>query len=399
MKKILIASHCMELGGAERSLLGILNAMDYHKYEVDLFLYRHTGELLKYIPKEVNLLPEDKQMSMLAIPFQNVIKKGQFSMALGRYRGKKKALQFNKENVNGKESMVMLDYSHKYTVPYVKKRIHKTYDLAISFLTPHYYVAEKIDAKVKLAWIHTDYSNYLLDIRSELQMWGKYDYIASISPKCTEGFLKVFPELKDKIVEISNINAENLIRRQAKDESAGDMNVESAEKCLCSIGRFAQAKNFDHVPRIAKKMLEKGMEFKWFLIGYGGEEALIRKQIKEQGMEDTVIILGKKDNPYPYIEKCDFYIQPSRYEGKAVTVLEAQMLGKPVIITAYPSAESQLEDGIDGVIVPMDDEGCAEGIVKVMGNLELCEKLIKNCKSRDYSNCKEVEKLYDLIRE
>ena len=72
------------------------------------------------------------------------------------------------------------------------------------------------------------------------------------------------------------------------------MNVESAEKCLCSIGRFAQAKNFDHVPRIAKKMLEKGMEFKWFLIGYGGEEALTRKQIKEQGMEDTVIILGEK---------------------------------------------------------------------------------------------------------
>lgn len=115
----------MELGGAERSLLGILNAMDYQKYEVDLFLYRHTGELLKYIPKEVNLLPEDKQMSMLAIPFQNVIKKGQFSMALGRYRGKKKALQFNKENVNGKESMVMLDYSHKYTVPYVKKEFIK----------------------------------------------------------------------------------------------------------------------------------------------------------------------------------------------------------------------------------------------------------------------------------
>ena len=41
------------------------------------------------------------------------------------------------------------------------------------------------------------------------------------------------------------------------------------------------------------------------------------------------------------------------------------MLGKPVIITAYPSSESQLEDGIDGVIVPMDDEGCAEGIVKL----------------------------------
>ena len=193
MKKIFIASHCMELGGAERSLLGILNSIDYKNYEVDLFLYRHTGELLKYIPEEVNLLPEDKQMSMLAIPFSNVIKKGQFSMAWGRYKGKRKALEFDKENGNGQESMVMLEYSHKYTIPCVKRTINKTYDLAISFLTPHYYVAEKIDAKVKLAWIHTDYSNYLLDVKSELQMWSRYYYIASISPNCTEGFLKVFP--------------------------------------------------------------------------------------------------------------------------------------------------------------------------------------------------------------
>ena len=156
----------MELGGAERSLLGILNSIDYKKYEVDLMLYRHTGELLKYIPEEVNLLPEDKQMSMLAIPFTNVIKKGQFMMAYGRYKGKKKAIEYEKNNANGKESMVMLDYSHKYTVPYVKKTIDKMYDLAISFLTPHYYVAEKINAKIKLAWIHTDYSNYFLDVKS-----------------------------------------------------------------------------------------------------------------------------------------------------------------------------------------------------------------------------------------
>ena len=248
MKKIFIASHCMELGGAERSLLGILNSIDYKNYEVDLFLYRHTGELLKYIPEEVNLLPEDKQMSMLAIPFSNVIKKGQFSMAWGRYKGKRKALEFDKENVNGQESMVMLEYSHKYTIPCVKRTINKTYDLAISFLTPHYYVAEKIDAKVKLAWIHTDYSNYLLDVKSELQMWSRYDYIASISPKCTEGFLKVFPELKDKIIEISNINAEHLIRMQSKEKITDDMQVKSGEICLCSIGRFAYAKNFDHIP-------------------------------------------------------------------------------------------------------------------------------------------------------
>ena len=90
-------------------------------------------------------------------------------------------------------------------------------------------------------------------------------------------------------------------------------------------------------------------------------------------------------------------MQPSRYEGKAVTVLEAQMLGKPVIITAFPSSDSQLENGVDGIIVPMDDKGCAEGIVNVINNKELREKIAKNCCMRDYSNAKEVEKLYRLM--
>lgn len=387
----------MELGGAERSLLGILNSIDYKKYEVDLFLYRHTGELLKYIPKEVNLLPEDKQMSMLAVPFANVIKKGQFSIAWGRYQGKKKAIKYEQENSNGKESIVMLEYSHKYTVPHVKKNIKTKYDLAISFLTPHYYVAEKIDAKVKLAWIHTDYSNYLLDIKSELEMWGKYDAIASISEKCTEGFLKVFPKLKNKIVEISNVNAEQLIKKQSEEGNAEDMRTESDEVSLCSIGRFAHAKNFDHIPAIAKEIEKQGIKFKWFIIGYGGDEKLIREKIAEFGMENKVIILGKKLNPYPYIKKCDIYIQPSRYEGKAVTVLEAQMLKKPVIITAFPSSDSQLDNGIDGIIVPMDDCGCAKGIVNVIRDKELRKQLIDNCARRDYSNKTEVKKIYKLM--
>ena len=388
--------HCMELGGAERSLLGLLYSIDYKKYQVDLLLYRHTGELLKYVPKEVNILEQDNKMSMLGIPMVDVIKKGQISIALGRILGIQKAKKFIEKNSNDKEDMVMLEYSHKYTVKYVKKR-EKKYDFAISFLTPHYYVAEKIDAKVKLAWIHTDYSNYLLDVNSELKMWSKYDYIASISSKCTEGFLKIFPDLKDKIVEISNINAEQLIRQQAKENDAEDMTTQEEEICLCSIGRFAHAKNFDHIPSIAKKIKEKGIKFKWFIIGYGGEEQLIREKIKEENMEDTVIILGKKENPYPYIKKCDIYIQPSRYEGKAVTVIEAQMLKKPVIITAFPSSASQLEDGIDGVIVPMDDQGCAEGIVKVINNQKLREKIVKNCGMRNYSGSNEVEKLYKLM--
>lgn len=110
-----------------------------------------------------------------------------------------------------------------------------------------------------------------------------------------------------------------------------------------------------------------------------------------------MIILGKKSNPYPYIKACDLYVQPSRYEGKCVSVKEAQMLGKPVIITAYATASSQLENEVDGVIVPMDNETCSLEIAHLIKNKEKMNALSNNCKIRDYSNQTEVEKLYAML--
>ena len=119
------------------------------------------------------------------------------------------------------------------------------------------------------------------------------------------------------------------------------------------------------------------------MIGYGGDEPLIRQKIIENEMQEHVIILGKKENPYPYIKMCDVYVQPSRYEGKCVAVREAQMLGKPVIITNYATAGSQLQDGVDGVIVPMDNTKCAEVMFTVLENMRLRMEIVKNVLSRD----------------
>ena len=116
-------------------------------------------------------------------------------------------------------------------------------------------------------------------------------------------------------------------------------------------------------------------------------------------MQDYVIILGKKENPYPYIAGCDIYVQPSRYEGKCVAVTEAQILHKPVVITAYPTSSSQLKDGYDGVIVPMDNHGCALGISKVIQKKKLQEALIENTYKEDYSNTAGIAKLYQLMEE
>lgn len=395
-KRILIVSHAMEIGGAERALLGILENIDTEIYQVDLFLMRHEGELLNLIPENINLLPEIPEYTVLARPIKTVLKERHFLLAVARIYGKYKAKKFDKKK-NYTESGVAIEYSHKYTkrfMPNIQPGVQ--YDMAISFLTPHYFVTEKVQAKQKIAWIHTDYSVVQVDTESELAMWEVYDYIVSISEDVTHSFLKTFPTLENKIVLIENILPKTLIEKQAKELPSEIFDTHSVN--LLSIGRFSTPKNFDNVPDICKRILEKGINVKWYLIGYGGDETLIRKKIDEAGMHNRVIILGKKENPYPYIKMCDIYVQPSRYEGKCVAVREAQMLEKMVIITNYTTSGSQLEDGIDGIIVPMDNKGCADKMAEVLTNTTLKKKIVENVHQRDYTNAREIEKINRLIK-
>lgn len=395
-KKIIIVSHAMEIGGAERALLGLLNSFDYSKYQVDLFLMRQEGDLFKFIPKEVNLLPMN-QARYLAVPMKSLISKHEISILYGRLKAKYLAKKRVKELGLKKENQVELTYSHRYTWEYMDDiNPDVEYDLAISFLTPHYICLNHVKAKKKIAWIHTDYSTIDIDVETELGMWEGYDYIASISENVTETFLKKFPTLQDKIIRIDNIVTSNMVECQADEAIDIEFKQEGHLKLL-SIGRFSYQKNFDNVPEICKFILKSGLNVKWYLLGFGGDEQLIRDNIEKCGMQDKVIILGKKDNPYPYIKNCDIYVQPSRYEGKAVTVREAQILQKPVIITDYATAYSQIEDGYDGIIVPLDNKECAKGIERVIRDSDLQNKLIENMKKTHYSNECEVEKIYKLM--
>lgn len=398
MKRILVVSHALELGGAERSLIGFLSSINRKQYQVDLFLLRHEGELLSAIPQNITLLPVISAYTVLARPMVKTLKEGHFVLTTARLIAKVDAARYVKKH-GYKDNGVALEYSHKYTwrfMPSINPSVE--YDLAISFLTPHYIVANKVRAKKKIAWIHTDYSKIQIDIKSELIMWSKYDYIASISQNVTNTFLQVFPSLRSKIVLIENILPRKLINIQAMEFTVDEeMPHYAGQINLLSIGRYCTAKNFDNVPDICRRILQKGIPIKWYIIGFGRDEKIIKRKIAEAHMEDYVILLGKKENPYPYIKACDYYVQPSRYEGKSVCVREAQLLGKPVVITNYATSLSQLENNVDGVIVSMDNSLCAEGIAELLSDKDKTKRLIDNCKKRDYSNSEEIEKIYALI--
>ncbi|MCR8893811.1 glycosyltransferase [Bacteroides sp. ET336] len=395
-KRIFIAIHYLEIGGAEISLIGLLNSMDYSRYEVDLFVYSHQGELMKLIPPEVNLLPEISKYAQMERPMISVLKGGHVDVVLARLCAK---LQFAlyARRVKPKDGSAVFQYVANTVTPCLPS-LHKLglYDLAISFLTPHNIVLEKVQSRTKIAWIHTDYSKIDVNASLELPVWNGYDYIASISPDVSRTFLSVFPSLKGKIVEIANILSSAFVRNRASEKT--DLSVFKKENInLLSVGRFCYPKNFDNVPDILCRIRKQGVNAYWYLIGYGGDEALIRQRIQEAGMEKYVVILGKKENPYPYIKSCDFYIQPSRYEGNSVTVREAQMLCKPVVVANYPTAASQIQNGKDGIIVPLENAACAEGIVQLIRNPELQNRLIQFLNEHDYGNEREIEKIYRFL--
>ena len=396
--RIFIAIHYLEIGGAERSLIGLLNVIDTNKYDVDLFVYQHTGEFMQLIPKKIHLLKENKRYASIESPMKQVLKRGYLDIILARLWAHWKCRSYMKKNKLSDGASIFQYVANAVTPLLPSLHENGKYDLAISFLTPHNIVIDKVKSGKKIAWIHTDYSTIKVNADQELKVWEKYDYIASISDEVTTAFLKTFPLLKNKIVLIENILSSVFVLVQAtlKDVSK-EMETEEKMIKLCSVGRFSYPKNFDNIPYMCKKILEQGVQVKWFIIGYGSDEKLIKERIQEYKMEQNVILLGKKTNPYPYIKACDIYVQPSRYEGKAVTVREAQILCKPVVITDFPTAKSQLQDGVDGLIVSLDNDAAAKGIADFLRNTALQQSFINYMQTHDYGNEKEVNKVYSLM--
>ncbi len=367
--QVLVTIHYMELGGAEMSLLGLLESLDYSKYEVDLFVYSHRGELLRHIPPQVHLLPEIPEYAQVERPLREVVRDGYFRIALARLWAKRRFRGYVRTH-HPKDGAAVYSYIANELAPLLPSiRPEKEYDIAVSYLMPHDYVLTKVRAKRKVAWIHTDYSQVEVDAALELPVWAGYDRIVSISPDVTRHFLDVFPSLKDKMVERPNVVPAAYIRSRTGEMTPEDVEEEMPRRpgriILLSVGRFCYAKNYDNVPDICRRIRQDGVDACWYLVGFGETEVLVRERIAEAGMQEYVRLTGKKDNPYPYMLACDLYVQPSRYEGWPMTVLEARSLGKPVVLTDFPTARgiAAADGGIR--IVPTDNEGCARALAEI----------------------------------
>lgn len=394
-KKIIITMPYMHIGGAERSLLGMLHAMDYTKYDVDLFLFSHEGEFMDMIPPQVNLLPEIPAYKTLVTPldrqngkhrFLYLLKKLGILLAAARYR-----LNGSPAHEHG-----IVQYCQRLMVPRLPVINNRHYDLGISFLSFHDIISDKVSAAVKLGWYHTDYQMVTPFIRMDRKTWNRLDKIVHVSESARQSFLHCHPGLAPKTCVMENILSPSFIRTQSQ-ASIPPVTGPEKETLLLTVGRLCEAKAYGRAMDACRLLLRRGYRIKWLAIGEGHLEAVLRERVKELGLQDHFLLLGSKVNPYPYFRVCDIYVQPSDVEGKSVSVREAQILGKPVVVTNYPTASGQIENGVDGLIADMDAESVAQAVAALIGSPELRNRLSANCGARDYGNEQEINHIYHAM--
>lgn len=395
-KRILISVYDMEIGGIERSLINMLEHFDYERYEVDVLIFSHQGDLLSQLPPNVRLLPEKGSYTVFRKPMKQCLKEGRIASVAVRLLVKLIAdARARRLKLSEGSGYIQLQLVSKY-MSMLLPSIDNRYDAAISYAWPHDFMLKRVKADKKLAWIHTDYTQLQIDNSVDDAMWAGYDGIASISEACTDAFLSRYPALSGKLFLVENITSPAYIRSKAIESEAGGMDSSSFN--IVSVGRLSYVKGFDMAIEAMRLLNAKGIDgVKWHIVGFGGSEGELRAQIAEYGLEEHVILHGKKQNPYPYMAASDLYVQPSRYEGKAVTVTEAQIIGKPVLITDYPTSGSQVRDGVDGMICKANAESIADAIERLYGDAALRERLGAAVKGMDFGNAGELAKLYGWI--
>lgn len=251
----------------------------------------------------------------------------------------------------------------------------------------------------KFLWIHNDYAHEPpKNIERMRRCVQEFDTIICVAEHVCRAFITIFSECANKTVSLYNIVNDKEIVKKANEEIGHDVNFDTTEFSILSIGRYNESpKHFSIIPRICSDLMRKGYKhFHWYLIGSGSaaEKAIITESIHKYRMEDKVILLGEKGNPYPYLNKCSLFALTSRYEAYPTVINEALTLGTPIITTNFDGVNELVTEDV-AIISPIDE--FSEKIEMVMKQFKYGKM---DRRSRDFTihNRVVTEKFEQLIR-
>ena len=388
-KNIIFVSTALWIGGIESALVNLLNRMDYNKYNVTcLILYNYT-DMAHRIPKECRLLIADRNKTVsFKEPYKysdlfHLMEKPQNASAFRVFVWKVLCLLFK-----GLEARL---YSK-----YIKEQLKgENFDTAVIYSDV---VAEtavrSISAKKFLMFYH---HGAMRRVYHDTVGYKKSENIITVSESQAEMLKNFVPKYKEKIITINNIvDVEDILLRSK--ETPLTQYPENTFN-IVSCGRLSKEKGMDLAVSACKELLDKGYsDIQWWIVGGGPAKNELSEQIKSLGVEKNVHLLGMQANPYPYIANADLSVQPSRFEGHSVAIMESKILGKPIVATRS-AAKEQIQDGVNGALCDTEAKSIAEAITKVLTDKELLKKITDASKSEDFeSRNKDIlNKLYNIL--
>lgn len=388
-KKLLFVINSLGCGGAEKSLISLLNLIDYSRYDVYLQMFREEGMFRPLLPAQVNVLPP-----LPYIAFCN--HQSGFSLRYAVRRAYVSVGMRMEKRFRGNRYHDAQKYWKFASGAF--KTAAKTYDAAVAWGqgNPTHYVASKVVSRKKIAVINADYRAVGHNPDFDRTYYGRYDAIAAVSERLRDSVEKVFPEYRDRIVVLWDIRNQALIEKMADMPVADACRPESGF-VLTTVGRMVALKGYDLAVGAAAVLKSHGRQFRWYFVGGGPELERIRRDIHEKGLDGTVIPVGARDNPYPFMRIADIYVQTSRNEGFCLTLAEARILRVPSVSTDFDVVYGQLRDGENGLIVGMTPEAIAAGIERLADDADLYRS-VKEALSREHvGNEEEINTFYGLI--
>jgi len=387
-KQLLFVIDSLICGGAEKSLVTLLNLIDYSKFDVDLMMFKRGGAFESLVPEDVHIIPAPHYFEQL----QGSEKWKGIDLY---YRLKTSAWLRINQLIKGKYYAEQIVY--RSLKPYLEKS-NKQYNCAIAYSQgmPTYYVSNHVRSKKKVAWINCNYVETEYNKQFDACCYKKMNYVVVVSNFIKET-LRSYP-FYEKLKVVNDIVNPKMIADLASLEREYDGDMEYQGLKLLTVARLDRVKGYDLLVKAASILKKNKVEFKWFIIGEGPEHRRIATLCREYCVEDNVILLGQKINPYVYMKRCDIYIQTSRNEGLGLTVIEAKILEKPIVCTNFSTASSLITDRVDGLLCNIEEENIASKILELIRDKELYAMILKNLRvQQKFDTKREIEKIYNLI--
>ncbi|MBQ6023503.1 MAG: glycosyltransferase [Clostridia bacterium] len=371
-QKLLIAVHQMNMGGVQKSLLCALRALDYNRYDVTLYVRKNRCDLLEQADPRVNRIIVNNDKTRYYRKPRAV-----FLFLLFRVA---ELLHLDYLSPKRKLETYVADRQMRYE----KKRWFPdgtAYDVAVSYIQgpTAQFVEKYIPAKKKIVFFHgsTDENHALHET-----VFPRFDKIIAVNSGCRDVLRDLYPAVKDKIGYIENYVDAAAVRDAAK---AYKIDRSGKPTVLCTCGRFTPVKGFDLAVEAAKLLKKRGFDFIWYIVGDGEQRASIETQINNGDLTEIIQITGILQNPYPYYAGCDIYVQPSREEAQPLAIIEAQILGRPVVTTATVGGKNLIKEEETGLLAPITPEGVAAKIAALIENEPLRARIANKLKQTDYT--------------